>query len=558
MHVQPEASTIAVADRPLWAPGAADMIADFIRAQSGRARVLEFGSGGSTRFLLDLGAEVVAVEHHKGWAEAVLEAADQQGLKDRLTLLHREQPYSGVVAEFEKDTSFDILLVDGRDRMDCLRGALPFVRPGGLVLVDDSQRTRYWPAFQILAAQNCTTFLSKARNTTIWKIETSPAVGSFVRKSFVASGKVQSPTPFVQLLPRADVGERLQLDYQTQRSVRVNGPVERELQRLGLIGRKASFVPPKGYRLQGASVRLENGRKYLSSNKNVLTVGSAGLVPIDGADPFVGQVKLAGNTLDLTASGAGRYSFFLLDSLPKLKLAEAAGFLMSDFDTILVNSNAKWARDMLKTVIGVDCPPIKAFSAEAPSFRMERSVHFVPVRSGRFTPAWVKQFLDDVFAFQLSKKGDAGGETASFGPRVYISRERATGRRIINHAAFMELLTSHGFREVFAEDYSPMELVRAMAETRLVISPHGAGLANILFCPPDTGVIELFASHFTPQYFYLARDRGQTYVPFACRDDEGLNVFDRYAPETPDKAAFNRKDIFVDLDALDGLLRTFA
>ena len=555
MHVQPEASSIAVANQPLWAPGASDVIAEFIRAQPGRARVLEFGSGGSTKFLLNLGAQVVAVEHHKGWADAVMAAAHQEGLSGRLTLLLREQPYSGVVAEFEKDTTFDILLVDGRDRMDCLCGALPFVRTGGLVLVDDSQRLRYWRAFQTLAAQECTTFLDKARNTTIWKIEGAPVSGEFVRKSFIASGKTQTVTPFVQLLPRADVNQRLQPDYQTQRPIKLNGPVETELQKLGLIGRRASFVSPKGYRLKGTSVRLENGRKHLSHKEQILTVGSTGLVPVEGQNPFDGQVSLPGHTLDLTASGAGRYSFFLLDSLPKLKLAEAAGFLMSDFDTILVNSNAKWAKEILKTVIGADCPQIKAFSTAAPSFRLERSVHFAPVRAGRFTPAWVHQFLDEVFAFQLAG-GGKGGETTSFGPRVYISRERATGRRIVNHPAFLELLTSHGFREVFAEDYSPIDLVRAMAETRFVISPHGAGLANMLFCKPDTTIIELFSSHFTPQYLYLARDRGQTYVPVACKDDEGLNVFDRYTTDTPDKAAFNRKDIVVDLDALDGVLRT--
>lgn len=555
MHLQPEASSIAVADQPLWAPGAPDMIAEFIRAQPSKARVLEFGSGGATKFLLNLGAKVVAVEHHKGWADAVMVAAQQKGLSDQLTLLLREQPYSGVVAEFENDMMFDILLVDGRDRMDCLRGALPFVRPGGLVLVDDSQRMRYWPAFQILAAQECTTFLGKARNTTIWKMEAAPAVGEFVRKSFITSGKTKTVTPFVQLLPHADISQRLQPDYQTQRPIKVNGPLETELQKLGLIGRRASFVPPKGYRLKGTSLRLENGRKYLSQKEQVLNVGGTGLAPVEGQNPFEGQVSLSGHTLDLTASGAGRYSFFLLDSLPKLKLAEAAGFLMSDFDTILVNSNAKWARDILKTVIGADCPQIKAFSASAPSFRLERSVHFAPVRAGRFTPAWVHKFLDEVFAFQVSESGE-GGKTASFGPRVYISRERATGRRIVNHPAFLELLTAHGFREVFAEDYSPIDLVRALDKTLVVISPHGAGLANILFCQPAATVIELFSSHFTPQYLYLARDRGQTYIPMACKDDEGLNVFDRYTPATPDKAAFNRKDIVVDLEALDGLLRT--
>lgn len=555
MHVQPAASLISIADQPLWAPGAAEMVAAFIRSMPGRARVLEFGSGGSTKFLLDIGAEVVAVEHHEGWAAALSDMAREKGLTARLTLLLRERPYSGVAAEFGGDTAFDLLLVDGRERMDCLRNALPLVRPGGLVLLDDSQRPRYWPAFETLAGKECTTFVSKARNTTIWTLDAEAGAEGFVRKSYVLSGRRQAPTPFVQLLAPAERGERLQPDYLVQRPLQVIGPVEQSLQKLGLIGRRATFIAPKGYRLQGASVRLEKGRKLLSQKDQLFSVGSSGLEPVDGRPSFSGSMKLRGHTLDLTASGAGRYAFFLLDSLPKLKLAAAAGFVMSDFDTVLVNTNAPWVRQLLRAVVGADCPQIMAFGPSAPSFQMLRSVHFDPVRAGRFTPGWIHRFLDQAFAPKEAVRDAAAGEVASFGSRVYISRERATGRRIINHDAFLELLKGFGFREVYAEDHSPADLVKAMAETRLLLSPHGAGLTNALFCPSNATVIELFASHFTPQYLYLARDRGQTYMPVACRDDEGLNVFDRYTAETPDKAMFNRKDIFVDLDQMEALLR---
>ncbi|MBD1204165.1 MAG: DUF563 domain-containing protein [Rhodobacteraceae bacterium] len=549
MHEKPDTPAIVIADQPLWALGASEMVAEFICAQPERARVLEFGSGGSTKFLLALGAEVVAVEHHEGWADALVHAARVDGFADRLTLLLRGRPYAGVTEEFDKAKPFDILLVDGRERMDCLRKALPFVRRGGLVLLDDCQRTRYWPAFEMLAAEPCTTFTSRARNTAIWRLEGGRMEKGFVPKTITTFGASDSPQPFLQLLPEEFLGENMEMDYVLRRPISINTPVEAELRALGLIARSGSYLAPKVYCLHGVSVKIDQGRKVLSHEGRPYVEGNGGFLAAEGVSPFVGVVRLHGRTLDLTASGAGRYSFFVLDALPKLRLAEAAGFDIREFDTILVNSNATWLKDMLQSVVGPDCPKIAAISARCPSYLLDESVQFNPIRSARFTPAWIHAYLEEAFA---TKRRLEASET--FGPYVYISRERAAGRRIMNHDAMREVLARYGFIEVFAEDYTPVALRQALSEARVVISPHGAGLANILFCPASAKVIELFASHYTPQYLYLARDRGQAYLPIACRDEEGLNVFDRYKSQTENKAAFNRMNIAVDTMALDALL----
>jgi predicted O-methyltransferase YrrM len=38
---------------------------------------------------------------------------------------------------------FDLIVVDGRERVRCVRAALPRLAPGGVLLLDDSQRRRY-------------------------------------------------------------------------------------------------------------------------------------------------------------------------------------------------------------------------------------------------------------------------------------------------------------------------------------------------------------------------------------------------------------------------------
>lgn len=107
------------------------------------ARVFEYGGGGSTLWFLDRGADVVTVEHDEQWA-ALLRGSVAG---ERWDLLHRSgdddyREYVHAIDDFA-DNTFDVVLVDGRERVRCLRAALPKVRPGGVVIVDDTDRERY-------------------------------------------------------------------------------------------------------------------------------------------------------------------------------------------------------------------------------------------------------------------------------------------------------------------------------------------------------------------------------------------------------------------------------
>ena len=109
-------------------------------------RVFEFGGGGSTLWFLDRGAEVVTVEHHDGWADELAQSIDTRAW----TLLRRPatEQYAAYVAAIEDypDDSFDVVVVDGRERARCAAAATTKVRPGGLLLVDDVDRERYHDA----------------------------------------------------------------------------------------------------------------------------------------------------------------------------------------------------------------------------------------------------------------------------------------------------------------------------------------------------------------------------------------------------------------------------
>ena len=383
MHVQPEAKTVRIANRPLWAPGASVAVREFIAARNGDVRVLEFGSGGSTMFLLRLGATVTTVEHHAGWADALQRKAESRGIAKNLTLLRRDRPYHDVPADFPAGTKFDILLDDGRERLECLRYALNYVESDGLVLLDDSQRERYWPAFALLADKPCVTYESEARNTTIWSLaDDGGGDRDFIRKSFVATEAASEPKPKDIFLPRGFLdGSAIELHYAKREPIADLKPVEADLQRIGLIERRATFIAPSIYELENASVRIEGGKKLLGYGGAAFKEKSGKFVLSKQIPAFEGEIHLEGRTLDLTSSGAGRYSFFLLDVLPKLEILHASGSSLKDFDAVVVNSGAQWVHDILSWVFDDSKPKVHFFNKS--HHRFAWSVQFISKVSGQ-------------------------------------------------------------------------------------------------------------------------------------------------------------------------------
>ena len=108
------------------------------------ARVVEFGAGGSTVWLAKLGAHVKAAEFHDEWARRVREAAPSA-----IVIACPADSYPRLMHE-EADATLDLVTVDGGDRVECVRCALPKVRPGGLLLLDDSQFQDCAPAIELL------------------------------------------------------------------------------------------------------------------------------------------------------------------------------------------------------------------------------------------------------------------------------------------------------------------------------------------------------------------------------------------------------------------------
>ena len=110
-------------------------------------RVFEYGSGGSTMWWAKRVKQVISVEHHEGWYKRV---ASQ--MPSNVTLVHRELEEDGAYAResTQHDSTFHVIVVDGRDRVNCAKHALDALSDDGVIVWDNSYRDSYNAGYQML------------------------------------------------------------------------------------------------------------------------------------------------------------------------------------------------------------------------------------------------------------------------------------------------------------------------------------------------------------------------------------------------------------------------
>ena len=95
--------------------------------------VFEYGCGNSTLFWAGLAKEVVSVESDPAWHDKI-----RPRMPAHCQLLLEPNIPSYIKAIERPGTKFDLIIVDGINRFEAARHALPFLADGGLVILDNS------------------------------------------------------------------------------------------------------------------------------------------------------------------------------------------------------------------------------------------------------------------------------------------------------------------------------------------------------------------------------------------------------------------------------------
>jgi SAM-dependent methyltransferase len=109
--------------------------------------VFEYGCGESTLWWASRVKEVVSVEHNKDWFEKVLHR-----IPANVNIFHIGLEYGGSYSRkiMEYRDKFDIVVIDGRDRVNCVLNALDALKPDGVIIFDNSDRKEYEKGYEYL------------------------------------------------------------------------------------------------------------------------------------------------------------------------------------------------------------------------------------------------------------------------------------------------------------------------------------------------------------------------------------------------------------------------
>jgi predicted O-methyltransferase YrrM len=170
-------------------------------------KVFEYGSGASTIFFAERVAEVTSIEHDKRWHALVSRALAQRGITNCSYQLHEPKPiaapfstpseiadsqsyrfiyddyYAATLHEYVEaidvhpDHTFDLVLVDGRVRTECMQQALSKIKPAGYLMLDNSNNADVAEMVRKLQSYTHTVFRGIAPgwpptrwSNTIWQI----------------------------------------------------------------------------------------------------------------------------------------------------------------------------------------------------------------------------------------------------------------------------------------------------------------------------------------------------------------------------------------------------
>lgn len=247
------------------------------------------------------------------------------------------------------------------------------------------------------------------------------------------------------------------------------------------------------FRLRGCQVDVQtglvfhDGKVLTASGNGWHSARDAALLSGAGARSARANARWSGPITPLGRTH--NYCHFLIESFPRFLHAQA---LVPDTIPVFSGPMPSYVADVLKTlgvryrlvdeldVVACDdvvlCEPVPTNWPHPTDYPLLRSVTeaAVPVSPG------------------------SGPE------RVYITRRHAS-RTIRDEPLVEQAMQERGFTVVAMEKLSFADQLHTIRDARVIVAPHGTGLANAIFCQPGTVIYEVTAGHWwNPSFRHMA------------------------------------------------------
>ncbi len=233
---------------------------------------------------------------------------------------------------------------------------------------------------------------------------------------------------------------------------------------------------------------------------------------------------------------------FLLDHAPRMELYRRAGVTPADATVIGLDLRAEYQRVVAERLgIRTYLPVTRRARVRAGRLLVASNCHNLR-HPGHWGAAWAVAATRGLFDLVPRRPVR----------RLLVSREDSQWRRLANHDDVAALLAPLGFEVIVPGRLPFAEQVVAFRDATHVVAPHGAALANMLFCAPGTQVLEVFHPHYnTWAYAMLNGVLGVEYASMVARDalSDAAEFNDPDLPRER-KVPHAGRDMRVDLDEL--------
>lgn len=199
----------------------------------------------------------------------------------------------------------------------------------------------------------------------------------------------------------------------------------------------------------------------------------------------------------LTFCSSGNYYHWMFDVLSRIHLLRVNN--LADHPMIFNDKGLFFQEETLQA-LGI--PPSQIIRCH-PHFHLKAGKLVVPSFPGYTgnAPQWACDFLRNELLHKSNITKTPGYE------RIYISRDNSYIRKVVNEDKVMEILSKYGFIKIFLEQMPVAEQIGLFYSAEAVVSPHGAGLTNLIFCNSGTKVLELFSPNYVYSHYWALSNK---------------------------------------------------
>jgi capsular polysaccharide biosynthesis protein len=197
----------------------------------------------------------------------------------------------------------------------------------------------------------------------------------------------------------------------------------------------------------------------------------------------------------LTSGWQGAFYHWIYEVLLRLHLVEKGGYGQ---EKIFVEATLPFQKESLE-LMGISSDRI----IPAHTYSGVKTPHLIIPSISEIPTPWGCQYLREKIIPKLSKRPSL---------RLYISREDASRRRILNEEEVFGMLKQVGFMKVELSRLTFKEQAELFLAAEAVVGPHGAGFSHLVFCHPRTPILEIFApAYCNVCYWHVSEQAGLTY-----------------------------------------------